>query len=160
MEAESGPQGNATTLDLLEHLEAVAPVSDRPLIGDWMKRVVLHDLAIASARSTRRPDGRYEITVEVRASKLLMDEAGQEVPMTMDEMIDVALHTGDAGESPVRVEKVRIRSGMNELAFVVESEPESVEIDPEILRIDRNRLDNVWRVTSSGLRAGDSGGSF
>lgn len=156
MAAESGPQGNATTLDLLEHLEAVAPVSDRPLIGDWMKRVVLHDLAIASARSTRRPDGRYEITVEVRASKLLMDEAGQEVPVTMDEMIDVALHAGDAGEPPVRVERVRIRSGMNELAFVVESEPDSVEIDPEILRIDRNRLDNVWRVTSFAARTHDS----
>ena len=52
MAAESGPTGNATTLDLLEHLGAVAPVSGRPLIDDWMKRVVLYDLAITSARST------------------------------------------------------------------------------------------------------------
>ncbi len=148
MMAESGPTGNATTLDLLAHLEAVAPVSDQPLIDDWMKRVVLYDLAVCSARSTRLPDGRFEITVDVRASKVLVDEAGQEVPMTMNEMIGVALHTGDADETPARFEKVRIRSGMNELTFVVENEPASVGVDPEILRIDRNRLDNVWRIGS------------
>ena len=77
-----------------------------------------------------------------------MDEVGHEVPRTMDEMIGVTLHSGDVDETPARVEKVRIRSGMNELAFIVERKPESVEIDPEILRIDRNRLDNVWRVES------------
>ncbi len=148
MAAESGPTGNATTLDLLKHLDAVAPVSDRPLIDDWMKRVVLYDLAVASAASTRLPDGRYEITVEVRASKILVDEAGREQPIPMDENIDVALITGDSGGPSRQVEKVRLRSGANTLSFVVEREPAVVEIDPEILRIDRNRLDNVWRIES------------
>jgi len=148
MAAESGPAGNATTLDLLEYLDAVAPVSDQPLIDDWMKRVVLYDLAIASAASTRLPDGRYEVRVEARASKVRIDEAGREQPIAMDEEIDVALITGDAGGPSRRVEKVRLRSGTNTLTFVVEREPAVVVIDPEILRIDRNRLDNVWRVSS------------
>lgn len=146
MAAESGPAGNATTLDLLEHLDAVAPPSDRALIDDWMKRVVLYDLAVAAARSTRLPDGRYEITVEVRASKVRIDEEGREQPMAMDEAIGVLLVAGESGGSPRRVEKVRLRSGLNVLKFVVENEPEAVEIDPELLRIDRNRLDNVWRI--------------
>ncbi len=149
MAAESGPDGNATTVDLLEHLDIVAPSSDRQLIDDWMKRVVLYDLAVTSARSTRLPDGRYEITVEVRASKVFIDEAGREQPTTMDEEIGVALHTGDVGGSARRIEKVRLRSGTTALTFVVESEPEAVEVDPEILRIDRDRLDNVWRVATS-----------
>jgi hypothetical protein len=39
-----------------------------------------------------------------------------------------------------------MRTGGNEIAFVTHEKPNFVVADPDLLRIDRNRADNVKRV--------------
>jgi len=40
---------------------------------------------------------------------------------------------------------VAVSPGMTEALFVVDREPDCVAVDPNLTRIDRNRLDNSWR---------------
>lgn len=144
----AGPGGRATTLDLLEQLRRVSTGRDFALIEEWMKEIVLYDLSVESASVRRLDDGRYEVTVRVAGSRVTADGDGNETARELDEAVDVAVfdvHPDDAesSESVLSRETVTVRSGVTDVRFVVDRAPAYVVVDPDITRVDKNRLDNV-----------------
>lgn len=143
VDAESGPEGNATTAHLIDALHATASPESRQLIDDWMKRVVLYDLAVESAEAVRMPDGRVHVNLRARAARTRVVD-GREEPIAMDELIGVAV-SDDAG-NVLLSEPHRMVSGSNEIRLLVDGEPASVTLDPDILRLDAIRFDNSWKL--------------
>ena len=121
-----------TTNDLLAQLRAVSNDAQYALIDSWMREIVLYDFEIKSAVARN-----HMTTVRIDAAKLLAAPDGTEHDVPLDEVIEVTLD-GDSSH------RVRMHSGMNELTFP--GEFVSVEVDPQRLRIDRNRGDNLRRV--------------
>lgn len=144
----AGPGGRATTLDLLEQLRQVTTGRDFALIEEWLKEIVLYDLSVESASVRRLDDGRYEVTVRVSGSRVTADGAGNETARELDEAVDVAVfdvHPDEAESAGSVLERRRVvmRSGITEVRFLVDRAPAYVVVDPDITRVDKNRLDNV-----------------
>lgn len=127
---QSGPGRAPTSAHLLQHILAVAPAQHHPLIHRWMNEVVLYDLRVQSASSRALGDGRHEVTMRIQAS-----------PLPAPESIDVGVYSGDG--RALHFAKHVLREGTNDIKLIVVGAPESVAVDPYVLRIDRNRFDNV-----------------
>ena len=104
----------------------------RALVDDWTRRVVLYDLGVERATATPRPDGRFDVTVRLRASRT---EGGRTLPL--DEEVDLGLYTADpaSGAAPVAIRTVRVR-GDREVRLVAEELPAFVAVDPLVRRVD------------------------
>ena len=135
-----------TSLDLYAELRAVTPPPLVPLLTDLFETITLWDLKTKSATSRRLPDGRYEVTLDVRAQKLRADEVGRETPTPMNDVIDVAVFaTGN--DRPIYLARHRVKSGEQTLKILVPQQPSRAGVDPERKLIERVREDNVVKVT-------------
>ncbi len=85
-----------TTLDFLALLRAEAGPAHEQLIVDLIEKITLWDLRVTGSEATERPDGKWQVRVEVRAKKLYSAGNGEE--------------TEDAARSVDRHRPVRRRS--------------------------------------------------
>lgn len=156
MASKGGPGKLADTNDLLGHLHSVASDDQRRLIDEWMKEIVFYDLKVETANARRLPDGRYEVAMRIAAGKTRVDPATGAASMTpLRENLEIGVFAShpDAAvgsEHILYLAKHPIREGMNELKVTVSRQPAVVGIDPYILRIDRNRLDNLKATKEDG----------
>lgn len=140
---QGGPGHKPTVADLLRHLRAVTPPQQQALVDEWLNDVVLYDFRIEGAQSHRLPDGRYEVTMRVHASK---------DAHPLRESIDIALF--DDTDEPLYLAKHELHDGAQTLTITVAKEPLFASVDPYITRIDRNRFDNTQRIRNAGVPAG------
>jgi len=144
------PYPNST--DLIRRFREVAGPEHQQLITDLFERITLYDVRVTDVKSTQRADGRWDVALEVEASKLYADGKGKETEAPLDETFDVGLFTvkpGDKGyqkDSVLALERRRLRSGKQTLTLVTDKEPNHAGVDPFNKRIDRNSDDNVKAV--------------
>jgi ABC-2 type transport system permease protein len=139
MREQGGPRKQPTSADVLRHLLAVAPAEHHALIGQWMNDVVLYDFKLDTATSRRLPDGKYEVTMRIAATKESRDK-----PVPMREAIEVGVFSAE--DVPLYLAKHTLRDGAQEVRVVVDKAPLFAAVDPYICRIDKNRFDNGRRV--------------
>lgn len=142
------PRPAPTVDDLIAAIESAARPTDRPLIEQWTREVVMYDLAVDSASAQRLPDGRYRVTARLHAAKTIR-RAAADAPLPMDELLDVAvLADGESSSSPrpLYAAKHRIRAGVTEASVIVPRRPASIIIDPYVHRVEAERADNVRAV--------------
>ena len=107
---------------------------------------------MVSASSAQRPDGRWDVTIEVEARKLYADGEGQEREAPLDEAFEFGVFTAEPGqgafssEDVVLFERRPIRSGRQTVTLTADREPRFAGIDPYNKRIDRNSDDNVLAI--------------
>lgn len=143
----SGPP-YATSLDLYAELRAVTPPSLHGLLTDLFETMTLWDLKTQSGTARRLPDGRYEVTLDVRAQKVRADSLGRETPTPMDDVIEVACFAGGS-DAPIYRAKHRIRSGQQTLRIIVPRQPDRAGLGPQRKLIEREREDNVITVRAA-----------
>ncbi|MEO7026238.1 MAG: M1 family aminopeptidase, partial [Caulobacteraceae bacterium] len=133
-----------TALDLVAALRAWAPPDKQNLITDLFERITLYDLRALNATARHRADGRWNVNLTVRATKLYADGLGRERPAPMDETVDIGLFTArpdSRGFGPGKIvafEKRPIHSGVQTLAFVTDRRPAFAGIDPYADLIQRD----------------------
>lgn len=139
-------------LDLVAALRAEAPADKQALITDLMEKITLYDVKTTRATATRRPDGRWDVTVTVDARKLYADGQGKETGAPLDETFDVGLFTAEPGKGRfdqgdvILLERRQVESGVQTLRFITARKPLFAGVDPYNKWIDRNSDDNVRAV--------------
>lgn len=148
--ARAWPHPAPSARDLAATLRAAAPPADRALVDQWLGQVVTYDLAVESAAARPLPGGRWQVTARLRAAKAAR-RGTADVPLPMDEALDVAVYAADprGGASPVYAARHRVRGGVAEVSAVVGARPAFVAIDPAVLRVDPERGDNLRAVEDS-----------
>lgn len=142
------------SLDLIAELrkEARTP-QDQALVTDLFERITVYDLKVADPTATRRPDGKWTVTVPVDAAKYYADGQGKESATPLAEPIYIGLFTAEPGrgrfdsKNVIRLDRHPVRSGRQVLRFVTDKKPTHVGVDPYNLYVDRNSGDNVRAVT-------------
>jgi ABC-2 type transport system permease protein len=140
------------SVELIDRLRAEAGPDHQQLITDLFEKITLYDLKVASARSTRRPDGKWEVRMEVDARKLYADGKGIETEAPLAEAVDIGVFTAEPGRpgftkaSVLSMEHQQVRSGRQTVTVVVDQEPKFAGIDPYNKYVDRDSDDNVRRV--------------
>ena len=141
-----------TALDLVAALRAQSPADKQGLITDLFEKITLYDLKATAASAIRRPDGRYDVTLSVKASKSYADGVGRETAAPMNETVDVGLFAAkpDAKEfgskDVIVLQKWPIHSGTQTITFVTAKRPRFAGIDPYVELIQRDTDGNVVTV--------------
>jgi hypothetical protein len=110
------------------------------------------DNRIVAAAAKRRPDGKYDVTLDVHAAKTYVDGVGRETPAKVSYPIDVGVfaRAPDGKEQNQKVlylEKRTVPDGDSSITITVDGEPFEAGIDPYNKLIDRVSDDNRMRVT-------------
>ena len=144
----------ATTLDLHRELRAVTPDSMQYLLHDLFEVNTFWRLAVERVRADTVPGGGWEVTLDVRARKMVYDSAGVETEVPMDEWVPVGIFGATEpgrGEldAPLHLQLHRIRSGEQTITVSVPAEPVLAGVDPfHLLDWEEHEDDdNIEQVT-------------
>jgi ABC-2 type transport system permease protein len=143
--ARSG-SGGTTSRELLEALARATPQQHLPRLDEWWNRIVLDDLGVVSAHATPLAGGRYRVDARVRRARSEITSGGENT-IAGGEEIEIAVYAAhpDRAQSALAVATVPV-NGEADVSILVAERPEYVEIDPRLLRIDRNPDDNLRRI--------------
>jgi ABC-2 type transport system permease protein len=139
--------------DFVRYLRAEVGPDRQQLITDLFERITLYDLRAVRAGSRKRPDGRYDVTLDVVAKKLYADGQGKETEAPLDEPFDIGLFAREPGKGAftakdvIAFRHVAVRSGRQRFTFTVNQAPQFAGVDPYNKAIDRNSDDNLTPVT-------------
>ena len=123
----------ATTLDLYRELQEVTSDSLRYLLHDLFEVNTYWQLETERATAVQTEDG-WQVTLDVRARKMVFDSAGVETEVPMDEWVEIGVfaagNPGDPLNEPLYVRRHRIRSGAQTITVTVPRMPVLAGIDP------------------------------
>jgi ABC-2 type transport system permease protein len=137
--------------DLLAELRRTTPDSLQYLLHDMFETITLYKNELTAATYARRPDGRYDVTLRIKAEKVYADSLGNETPAPLADYLEVGIFGPDQarGESwdvrgkALLVKKLKFTKPETELHFVVNEKPAKAGIDPYQKLIERYYFDNV-----------------
>jgi hypothetical protein len=139
-----------TSLDLYQELQQVTPDSLRYLLHDLFEANTFWELAAGQATARRTQADQWEVTLAVRARKVVVDSAGAETPIPPDDWIEIGVYAPAAeGGKPgplLYLQKHRIRSNRQLITVTVPQKPARAGIDPRHLLIDWKMNDNTEAV--------------
>ena len=130
----------ATSLDLYRELRAVTPDSLRQLLGDLFERNTFWELETHAATARPAAGGAWRVSLEVEARKVVVDTAGAETNMPMNDLVEIGVFA--PGGKPLYLSMHRVRSGRQTITVTVPRQPGRAGIDPRHLLIDVEPDDN------------------
>jgi hypothetical protein len=145
----SGTPPLATTLDLYRELQAVIPKPLHYLLDDLFESNTFWELATQRVTAKQTETGAWQVTLDVKTRKVVVDTAGVETEVPMDDLIEVgvfpAANRAGPGE-PLFLQMHRMRSGDQRITVMVPSKPARAGIDPRNLLIDVEGDDNLKEI--------------
>lgn len=154
--AHRGPGGEATTDMLREALKAqLRSPEHSALLDEWLDQRVIHDLAIDSA-TVESVGGRYRVIVRGHAERTSTSTRGEVSGPAGAIGISVRLSAKGGQRSRGAAAWNGVALTAADGSFVLEvalpSPPSHVELDPDFLRIDRNRSNNERALELRGSK--------
>lgn len=133
----------ATTLDLYAELQAVTPDSMQYLLHDLFEVNTYWEVETKQVAAVQAENGNWEVKLEVQASKVVVDSAGVEKEVPMNDWVEIALlEQYKEVSDPFYLQKHRIRSGKQTIKLVVPHKPVQVILDPRHLLSELERDDD------------------
>ena len=120
----------------------MTPDSYQYLLHDLFEKNTFWEFETQRATAQQTEAGAWQVTIDVQGRKIVVDEAGVETEVPMDDWIEV----GVFGEGEPYLQKHRIRSGRQTITVTVPRKPTRAGIDPESLLIDLDTENNVKDV--------------
>ncbi|NAS30706.1 hypothetical protein GTQ40_06965 [Flavobacteriaceae bacterium R38] len=136
-----------TTLDFMKYLEPHVPEHLKYLLTDWFKKVTLYDYQLKEATYNQKENGKYEITMSVKAKKFNIDASGKEHEVKQHDWVDIGVYKDDNEKELLFVKRVLFTKNQMEFTFEVDTLPAKAAIDPKRLLIERITDDNVKPVS-------------
>ena len=123
-----------TTLDLYRELQAVTPDSLQSLLRDLFEINAIWEFDTRKAVAEQTEAGTWRVTLEVEARKEMVDTAGVDTPLPMNDLVEIGifapLQPGEIARKVLYRQKHRIRSGKQTITVIVSEKPEYAGIDP------------------------------
>jgi ABC-2 type transport system permease protein len=140
----SGKPPLPTSLDLYRELQAVTPELSQSLLHDLFEANTFWELETEQVTAEQTEADTWQVTLDVRTRKVVVDEAGVETELPMDDWVEVGVY----GDGEPYLQKHRLRSGKQAITVTVPQKPARAGIDPRNLLVDWETVDNVKRVKS------------
>jgi ABC-type transport system involved in multi-copper enzyme maturation permease subunit len=132
-----------TTVDLLKEIKKVTPDSLQYLVQDLFYENTYWRLKTDHIGIEKSKKDEWEVTLKVRAQKVIVDSNGAEKEVKMTDWLQIGLYEkGNDLMKPLYLKMHRIRSGQQTIKIIVPRKPVIGGIDPNNLMIDLRREDN------------------
>ncbi len=140
----SGTPPLPTSMDLYRELQAVTPDQFQYLLADLFEKNTFWELETERATAQQTVGGAWQVRLDVRGRKMVVDEAGRETEVPMDDWLEV----GVFDDAERYLKKHHIHSGKQTITVTVPQKPARAGIDPRHLLSDLWETDrNVKAVT-------------
>jgi hypothetical protein len=143
-----------TSRALIDALREETPAEYQYLLKDLFSDITLFSNRALAANAARRPDGKYDVTIEVEAKKFKADDQGNETEVPVNDWIEVGAFAkpekGKKYGKTLHRERIRMGPGKATYTFAVDQVPDKAGIDPFLLLIDRIPDDNMKDVDVAG----------
>ncbi|RNI23559.1 ABC transporter permease/M1 family aminopeptidase [Rufibacter latericius] len=142
----SGEPPLPTTQDFYRELKAVTPDSLQYLLHDLFATNTFWELETERVAAKQTTTG-WQVTLNVTARKVVVDETGVETNVPMKDWIEVGIfEQGKKPDKLLYLQKHRLRSGQQTITVMVPRKPSRAGIDPNHLLIDLDMEDNTNKV--------------
>jgi hypothetical protein len=148
----SGEPPLPTSLDLYRELQAITPEPLRYLLVDLFEANTYWELETQRVTTNQIETGEWQVTLDVLARKVVIDEEGVETDVPMDDLIELGVFVGPETE-PQYVRMHRVRSGHQRITVTVPTPPARAGIDPRNLLVDLDAPNNVQEITREDVLA-------
>jgi len=140
-----------TSYALVDALREQTPPNLQYLIKDLFEDITLFSNRTLDASAVKRPDGKYDVTIDVETHKYKADAKGNETEVPMDDWIDIGAFAKPEkglkyGKTLYR-DRVHISTAKSTYTFTTAELPDEAGVDPFLLLIDRIPDDNTKKVT-------------
>jgi ABC-2 type transport system permease protein len=138
-----------TSLDLYRELRAVTPDSVKTLLADLFERNTYWQLQTKRVTVNEQSGGAWQVTMDVSAHKVVVDTAGFQTEVPMDDLIEIGVYAPDSGGvrgEQLYLQRHRIRAGDQQVVVTVSRRPGRGGVDPRHLLIDTEPNDNTQLV--------------
>ena len=142
--------------ELYDAILSVTPDSLKFVAEDLFERIALYENRALKAEYEEMPNGKFKVTIEVKAQKIYQDSLGYEIEgPEMNDWIDIGIlgeekRDGVTEEFPLYLKKTRLKAGTHTFEIEVDEKPVKAGIDPYYKLIDRNSDDNALVVSEKG----------
>ncbi|HTW81253.1 MAG TPA: M1 family aminopeptidase [Terracidiphilus sp.] len=144
------PPPYPTSYALVDALREQTPPQYQYLLKDLFEDITLFSNRTTKATAKKRPDGKYDVTVQVETHKYKADAKGNETEVPVDDWIEVgALAAPEKGKRFGKVlarQMIHMTGKGGTYTFVTDSKPDKAGVDPLLLLIDRVPDDNLKKV--------------
>jgi hypothetical protein len=140
-----------TSWALVEALSEHTPTQYQYLIKDLFEDITLFSNRTLDATARRRPDGQYDVTINIETHKLKADGHGSEAEVAVNDWIDIGAFAkpekGRMYGHTLYRERVHIAQTRSTYTFITSELPDKAGVDPFLLLVDRNPDNNTKNVT-------------
>lgn len=141
-----------TSRELLAYIRAETPADRQQLVTDLFEKISFYDNRVMSASARKRDDGRYDVTLDLHASKQYADGKGKETAGKMDDWVEIGVFAnGPSGkerdQKVLYLQRHHITSAAPKITVTVDEKPDEAGFDPYNKLIDRVSDDNRRKVT-------------
>jgi hypothetical protein len=138
-----------TSRDLYRELQAITPDQFQSLLHDLFEKNTFWELKTERATAQQTKGGAWQVTLEVRGRKMVVDEVGVETEVPMDDWVEVEV----SGAGEPYLQKHRIRSGRQTVTIMMPRKPVRAGIDPRHLLSDLGETDDSIKDVKIGTRS-------
>lgn len=144
----SGLPPLATSLDLLEELQAVTPDSLQSLLVDFFERNTFWDLRTEQVTATKSKSGDWIVSLKVQAYKQVVDEQGVKTTLPINDWVEIGIFSVSVNSlaKPLYLSKHYISDNEQIITVRVPEKPVRAGLDPNHLLIDWKMEDNFKDV--------------
>jgi aminopeptidase N len=132
------------TRDFIRYLREEAGPGHDQVITDTLERITLYDVNVHAVHAAPRPDGKYDVTMDVEAHKFYADGFGKETEAPLAENFDVGLFAKEPGKKGfskadvLTFMRMPVHAGRQTITLVSAVKPGFGGVDPYNKRITRN----------------------
>jgi len=143
-----------TSWALVDALSEQTPPQYQYLIQDLFADITLFSNRTLDATARRRPDGKFDVTLNLETHKFKADPKGNETEVPVNDWIDIgAFAKPEKGRKYGRTlyrDRVHITQTRSSYTFTTGALPDQAGVDPFLLLVDRIPDDNTKKVNLLG----------
>ncbi len=136
---------------LVEALGSQTPPDKQYLLKDLFEDITVFSNRTLDATALKRPDGKYDVTIQFESRKFKDDPKGNETEVPVDDWIDIGAFAkpekGKQYGNTLYRDRVHVTQLRSTQTFTVDELPDQAGVDPFLLLVDRIPDDNVKKVT-------------
>lgn len=137
-----------TSIELVNALKRATPDSLQYLLTDWFEKITFYENQVVHAAAAPLENGRYEVSLKLKAAKNYADAAGQ--PITpqpkLNDYLDIGIYGKDG--RTLLVHKQKVTKNEHSITLLVPGKPWVVHLDPYHKLVERNIGDNRLQITA------------
>jgi ABC-2 type transport system permease protein len=146
----SGAEPLPISLELYRELQAVTPDSHQYLLHDLFAANTFWELETEEAKAQQTASDDWQVTLDVRARKVVVDETGVETEMPVNDFVEIGVFAPTEDETkpgePLYLQMHRLITGQQTITVTVPKKPARAGIDPNHLLMDQKMADDVKKV--------------